>query len=637
MEMIRRRAAAAAVLALYTLFALLYLRPVWRVWQDRIAPDTGDPLFNLWVLEWGAHQFRLGLPDVWNANIFHPTPGTLAFSDHLLGPAFFLALFEAVHPNPIAGYNFLFFLSFPLTGLAVAWVVRRSGASWMAAGLAGAMYTFSPFRLSQLNHLQILMAMWVPLTLWFWDRLLAERTARHAGLFLLFYLLNVTGGCYLAYMAHLPMLAMLLNRFAVHGRELVSRRSLRVLAPAGVVAGLALGAIFFPYVRVAKEQGLSRNSYEAAQYGATLLSWLSPARNSLWFGPATKKFVRRQLSGAAEPFFRTENSLFCGWLATILGLAGLWLLARRAPGTPPPPGRRRAVLLALLAAAAAAWITADTLTLSWSGRERLPDIAVPAWHGLLAALVLALAAWAWLRRRWTGGPWLRWREMPAWDRGLALSGVACFALAHPIFYVPLMRVVPGLDGMRVPARFAAFVSLAVVFFAARALDAWLPRLRRPGARLAAVAGLALVLAAELAPRPIRWARLPRQEHLSPVYPWIAKREDVKAILDLPIRPNVTETFYMYASTVHWKPIANGYSGYLPPSHRQLTSRVRFLPDAEGLDLVSEMGITHLVVHTEALREKKKLGLLRKWEREFLGRRVEQVYSAGQARVYRVLR
>src|SRR5690242_8416393 len=142
--------AAAAVL--HTVLALVYLRPVWEVWQDRIAPNTEDPLFNLWVLKWSAHQVRLGLPDLWDANVYWPTRGTLVLSDHLLGPAFQLVLFESVIPNAIAGYNVLFFTSFIFTGLAVCWVVRRSGASWLAAVLAGAMYAFSPFRISQLNQ-----------------------------------------------------------------------------------------------------------------------------------------------------------------------------------------------------------------------------------------------------------------------------------------------------------------------------------------------------------------------------------------------------------------------------------------------------------------------------------------------------
>ena len=210
-----------------------------------------------------------------------------------------------------------------------------------------------------------------------------------------------------------------------------------------------------------------------------------------------------------------------------------------------------------------------------------------------------------------------------------LSGLVCFALAHPIVYVPLMHVLPGLDGMRVPTRFAAFVSLAVVHFAARGTDYLLAR-----RKVALVTVLALILAVELAPRPVRWARLEREEDFPEVYPWIAKQDDVRAILELPVRPNNSEIVYMYYSTLHWKPLANGFSGYRPQSHKLLTSRMRFLPDEAGLDLLSDMWVTHLVVHTRAFRRRE--GMLRKWERDYLGRRVELIHISGEARVYRLL-
>jgi len=539
METKERRWPLAAAAALYTALGLFYLRPVWQVWQDRIAPSTADPLFNLWVLKWGVHQIRMGLPDLWNANIFHPTRGTLALSDHLIGPAFQIALFD----NAIAGYNVLFFTSFVLTGLAVCWVVRRSGVSWIAAVLAGAMYAFSPFRLTHLNHIQMLLFQWVPLTLWFWDRLLAERRVRDAVLFLVFYLLNVTGGAYLAYMVHIPLLVILLNRIAVHRRELVG--GLRVLVPVALVAGAALAAVFLPYVQVGRELGLARNPHEIEEYGATPASWVSPARNALWFGPINKAYEQKRLGPAAEPFFRTENALFAGFVPTFLAVLGLW--------------------------------------------KRRPD---------------------------------------PWERGLLLSGLACFALAHPIVYVPMMHLLPGLSGMRVPARFAAFVSLAVVHLAARGTDRLLA-----GRKGWLVAVLALVLFAELTPRPVRWARLEREEDFPAVYSWIAKQDGVKAILELPVRPNNSEIVYMYYSTRHWKPIANGYSGYRPESHRRITESMRFLPDEPGLDLLSSLGITHLVVHTRAL---KKPAMLPRWEQDFVGRRVEPVAAFGEARVYRLL-
>src|SRR5690349_6181032 len=123
----------AAAVAAYSLATLIYLRPIWRVGGDHIPFAQDDPLFNLYVLKLSAHQIRLGLPDLWNANLFYPTRGALALSDHLLGPAAQLALFLLVVPNAIAGYNFLFFTSFVATVLAVCWVCRRAGLSWAAA------------------------------------------------------------------------------------------------------------------------------------------------------------------------------------------------------------------------------------------------------------------------------------------------------------------------------------------------------------------------------------------------------------------------------------------------------------------------------------------------------------------------
>lgn len=652
----RKRAAAGhsrhwtpALLGLlaYLLLTLVYLRPIWRVGGDHIAPSAGDPVFNLWVLSWGAHQVREGLPDFWNANIFYPTRGALTFSDHLFGPAVQLAAFEAVVPNPIAGYNFLFFTSFVASAFATAWVLRRSGRSWTAALLAGWMFAFSPFRLMHLSHIQILIAQWIPLTLWFWDRLLAERTARAAALFLAFYLLHVSGGCYLAYMIHVPLLALLAVRLREQGRALFAPRSLRVLVPAGLVAAVALAALFLPYVRVSHQLQLARDTQETARFAATTASWLSPAqRNVYWGGARARNELLGQIGPVVRPFFRSENSLFPGILPSILFLAGIWiwLRERRAPGRPPGLGRR-IVLGLLLAIALAAWIWGDLLTLTRPAQRpgALGGLGRFGWEAPALVLVLAFGAWYGLRRLWRGPllcPSEGDRAGDVWERGIALGGLLCFALAHPIFYIPLARVLPGLDGMRVPARFAAFVSFAVVVFAALGVDLLLGRLRESlrgrWARVAVAAALALVLAVELAPGRVRWVALLRRDRFPPVYHWLAEQEDVRALLELPVRPNLRETEAMYHSTLHRKPIANGYSGYLPPSHQEITRRMRWLPDREDLAFLRGLGISHLVVHLDQLKEPSLLG---RFEREIAAgprREVERVWSGPKTRVYRIL-
>jgi hypothetical protein len=551
----------AAAMAAYSLLTLIYLRPIWRVGGDHLAPSLNDPLFNLYVLKWSARQIRLGLPDLWNANLFYPTRGALALSDHLLGPAAQLALFLAIVPNAIAGYNVLFFTAFVATALAVCWVCRRTGLSWPASLLAGWMYAFSPFRLSHLSHIQILIAQWAPLTLWFWDRLLAERTAKNAARFLAFYVLSLTGGCYLAYMIHIPLLVLLLNRAGVEGRGIVSGRSLRILVPVGLIAGAVVLALFLPYLRIARSLRLERTEEEVWKFGATPASYVTPSRESLYFGPEARDLLRLGFGERVREIYKPERALFPGFLPTTLFLVG--------------------------------------------------------------------AAGCWRRRR--EAPW------SAWERGIAISGFVCFLLTFPWVYAPLMRVVPGLSGMRVPARFYAFASLALAVFAGRGVDLLRERMPGPRSRAALAAALAGMLALELAPQPLHWSPLPREEDFPAVYRWIAREPEVRALVELPIHDDTRENQYLYYSTLHWKPLANGYSGYMPPSHERIAGRIHFLPDQEGLDLLRELGISHLVIHAESPR---RVAALRDWDARLAsgdGRQVERVYQDDEDTwVYRLL-
>ncbi len=549
-----------AVALFYTAVTFADFWPLPRLFMDHLGPDFGDPLFVLYVLKWGVHQIGLGLPDFWNANLFYPTRDALAFSDHFLGPAAQLFLFLKIVPSAVAGYNVLFLSSFVGSALAVCWMLRRSGLSWTAAVLGGWMYAFSSFRLSQISHLQILIAQWIPPTLWFWDRLLTRKTVKDAALFLLFYLLNLSGGCYLAYMIHFSLLAIFLSRWAAEGKDLFSFRSLRLLLPVGLVAALAVAALFLPYVRVAREQGLERPEQEIRTYSAKLASYVSPTSINVYFGPAAYRFLHEVLGKSVGVFYRDENSLFAGFLPTLLFFAGAFAAFRRQ-------------------------------------REGAVD------------------------------PWVR---------GLVLSGLFSFVLSFAWAYLPLSKVVPGLSGMRVPARFYTLTSLTVVFFAARGMDLLLRWFPRPQARAALALGLAAILAVELAPRRLDWERVPREEELPKAYTWIRDEPSIKGLVELPLQRDYRENYYLYAATVHWKPIANGYSGYTAASYEELARRIRFLPNLRGFELLRSMGISHVVVHA---RSASRTEALRKWEDRFArGPRpqIERVYRAPGISIYRVL-
>ena len=644
--------------AVLTVWALVCLRPIWRTYADHITPNRGDSLFNLYVLKWSARQVRLGFPDPWRANFFHPEPAALTLSDHLLGPAVAFAVLEDSFGDAVAAYNALFFASFVLSGATTAWVMRRAGCSLPAAVLAGGMYAFSPFRLMHANHIQILLAQWIPLTLWHGDRLLAERTPRRAAIFLAFYLLHVTGGAYLAYMIHIPLLVLALNRLAgPAGRELLSRASLRVLLPTGALALVAAAAIFLPYARSAARLGLERDPEEIVKNGATLVSYLAPSPRHETGYALFRAFGGVPRRGPWRPaLHRSENTLTAGLAPTLLALAGLVPLWRRLRAPPPslpslpeaplPTGRRLA-LAGLATVAALAFVAGEVLTLRGARRlEISPELERDLWPWLGFLFLAALAAWLALRRRWGGGWPLRFGDMEIWERGLLLCGAVCFLLTFSVVYLPLARLVPGLDGMRVPARFYAFVSLALVHFAARGADAIVAivaRFRARPARAIAWGAIALLVAIDLLPRPLKWVPVQREREFAEVYRWIAAQPQVRALVEVPVRPYGGDIAAMYFSTAHWKPIANGFSGYLPETYRAVQQHARGLPDEEGIALLRRLGITHVLVRTNDLvpRRQRRTSppperLVRQWERRFAGREVALVHVSGRMRVYRIL-
>lgn len=634
--MTKGRAAFLAALAVAAGFAALtvaYLRP--PALGHHILPDRGDPVFNLYVLKWVVHQLQLGLPNLWDANFFYPTRGALALSDHLLAPAAELLLFErTTGGGAVAGYALLVLSSFVLCGLTTFLVLWRNGVSAPAAFLGGLAFAFSPFRWSELNHLQLLLMQWIPLVLWLWDRLLAKRTVRWATAFLAVYLLHLFGGAYLAYMVHVPMLVILVSRATAEGRALFAPRALRVLAPVALIAAAAGLGLFVPYARERTALGIERSGREIATLGATFWSFLTPASRNV-YGPAVRQTLAAALPEDLDPSGRRENSLFPGFVVSGLALVGLGAFWRRYRA----PLRRRLtlprhiLLWGLLLLALVAYVHADLVTLRASPTEPPP---LSAWDADAALLAGGLIAWAVLRRRCAGAGVLSWSAIDPWQRSVAIFGGLCVLLCHPLAFAPLMRLLPGLAGLRVPTRFYAFASLAVAYCAACGFDVLRQRFAKLRGRHAFTVAVLALAALEPIPRAVRWQVLPEEPEFAPVYHWLAAQPQISALLELPIRGGAAEAMPMYFSTLHWKPIVNGFSSFLPPTYRELAERAQPLPEDDALALLRGWGVTHLLVHADDPGRFFQAALPA-WEHAHVGRDLDEVFRDDEAgdRVYRL--
>ncbi len=228
----------------------------------------------------------------------------------------------------------------------------------------------------------------------------------------------------------------------------------------------------------------------------------------------------------------------------------------------------------------------------------------------LVGPVLALVGliWAWKRRN-------RARFI---GLACAATGLIAWVLAWgpylqrgadhvPLPYLTLARLSPIFALIRVPPRWMTAASLPIAvlagFGAAAILGSSALRSRRP--LVVGVAGvLAVAILAEGWGAPLPLAQVGATENLSPVYRWLSTQPGDFGVLEWPLyvapRPEYPETRRLYASTIHWKRLVNGYSGMTPARQTALDAALRGFPDDSALatlrDLARE-GVRYLVVHS----------------------------------------
>jgi len=579
----------------------VYLWPITRLWRDHLAPGLGDTVFVMYLLRWVHSQLGEGLgkvfsPEFWSPPFFFPTKGVLAFSEHMIGPGLLTLPAASAVDSPAAPYNLLLASSFILT-LAISYLVLRlSCLAILPALFASLAFAFSPYRFGQLAHVQLLFVAFAPLTLWAFDRLLRRPTAVSATLFFSSYAFHILGGTYLAFMIHVPLLVVALNRLTAtteggirHWRRIASPKTLGVLMVVVIACGVLAASIFAPYIALSGEHEMTRSEIDLKNYGATTLAFLTPSKASRYSELADP--LKSLARGYGQVPWKAEKSLFAGFLPTILAFIGLGALMIRRPAK----GLKRwqKSLLAMTGVAAiAGFVVADVITFAVLSPPirigRLYDIA-------LAVILLSVLAWLILGWRWGRGLPFGTTGLSVWARGLLWAGVACVLLAFPVFFEPISDRVPGFAKMRVPARFWALGLFPFAFLAGTGLAALLRRVRRPR-----VWGCILIvlLLLEIAPRPFRWQRVDTFASLPGVNHWLIGRDDVSAVLELPTYSIFDEVRFMHRSSFGWIPLANGFSGHFPDSYRRMRHYCcNPIPDDEGIIELRRMGITHLVVHS----------------------------------------
>jgi hypothetical protein len=180
--------------------------------------------------------------------------------------------------------------------------------------------------------------------------------------------------------------------------------------------------------------------------------------------------------------------------------------------------------------------------------------------------------------------------------GLVIS----FGLNTPV-YGWLRLTVFTYRGLRAPARAGILVMLAVAMFAAWGWSSVV--MRRPRWRIVGTMLVVSVMTLEYATMPVGWLVLPTRAPA--VARWLAQQPR-SVVVEFPLpRADALHTIqdgiYMYASTFHWQPLLNGYSGFYPHSYIELLERERDFPADDAVAYLRSRSVDLIVLHGRFLK------------------------------------
>lgn len=380
----RAREAALTILAAVAL-AVVFTWPIAPRLGHVGRVDSGDGQYSIWNVAWVARALTRDPLHVFDANIFHPTKGTLAYSEPNIGAGALAVPVWLATGNPIAAHNSVVLLAFVLSLLST-WALAhhltaRRDASWLAA----VAYAFCPYAMSHLAHIQLLMSFGVPLALLGLHWLVARVSlARGAVLGTALFAAGISCGYY----GILAGLAVGLGALYYAWTRGLWRtaRYWGALLLAAAIAGVLLLPFLLPYVALQDAPGYERPLDASIRWSASWRSWLaSGAWAHRWWLP--------RLGAWGEV-------LFPGWLLLGLGLMGVALAPRRrgALGSTPrecPPLHETAGFYGLLGVLAF-WASFGPGAGLYAALYRVVPffslLRAPSRFGLLTVLALAVAS-----------------------------------------------------------------------------------------------------------------------------------------------------------------------------------------------------------------------------------------------------
>jgi hypothetical protein len=270
--------------------------------------DTADGQYSLWNVAWVARTLLVDPMHVYDANIFYPHRGTLAYSESNLATGFIaIPMYWATH-NPYATLNFAVLVSFLLTAIGTYALVRYLLEDRRAAAVSAICFAFCPHLFGHMAEVQALMTLGIPFAMLAFHRV-ADRPTPGRGT-----VLGIVMAAEALFSGYYGVFLVLMIGYAVFAVAWMRGlwRSPRYWLSIGTGAIVAIGAItpfYLPYSQIHR-LGFARTLTDATHYAANWSSYL-----------ASSAFMHVWMLAFLPPWTDVN---FPGIIATVLGVSGFF-------------------------------------------------------------------------------------------------------------------------------------------------------------------------------------------------------------------------------------------------------------------------------------------------------------------------
>lgn len=574
-----RRAALAFLV--YAALAIVYTHPLLMRATEQIANDRFDPVLNASILWWNATTIPF-TPAWWTPPHYYPSPDVAAFTENLVGLLPVSGPLQLLTHDAILTYNLTFLLTWPLSGLTAFLLVRRVSGRSDAAFVAGLIFAFAPYRISQMGHLQVLACFWFPLTLFALHAYIEERRARWLALFGMAWVLQSwTNGYFLLFGG------LIIAGWIVYFCTTDERRKLIVpIGAAWMISSVPLVVTLLKYRTVHQAYELERPYDAIVAFSAQPSAWVQIS-NLASFWPRWLDDV--------DP----ETNLFPGLTAIVLVVvAGVrsWVTTRSlAPDN--DRWRMTAARLAGTVAVLFAGVVVATLILGpW--RLSLPGLSIrnssidrSLLIGMTSTLLYVVLSARARRVIASRSPFVFYTvavlSVFVLSMGPEIRSGRSVLLEHAPYSWLLW--LPGFSGLRVPPRFWMLGMLCLAVAGGLAFARLTPRAGFVRVTLLLLVSGGVLVDGWLREMPTgnppeRWTR-------------VEPRNRDRALLELPLGPDY-DAAATFRAVAHRRRVINGVSGYDPPHYGPLQTGLHDR-DVSLLTALASLGPMDVVVDTRA--------------------------------------